>query len=130
MKFFWDICFCLFVVAFAFIVSFFSFFYFRLKYIRCDSMTARKVALYSCLYDEYKVNYENIRCINTLCSLDKCALQRHRLILVLHTFFYHINQQLHLKICNQHELETLFITLIKYLIYETMAFQVLVSTNH
>ena len=45
-------------------------------------------------------------------------------------FFYHINQQLHLKICNQHELETLFITLIKYLIYETMAFQVLVSTNH
>ena len=46
---------------------------------------------------------------------------------IKHISFYHVSYQSHLKICHQHKLATLFITLIKHLISQTRAFQVLVS---
>ena len=45
---------------------------------------------------------------------------------IKHISFYHVSYQSHLKICHQHKLATLFITLIKHLISQTRAFQGLV----
>ena len=55
--------------------------------------------------------------------------QLHRLIQLFITAFYHVIHQLHLKICNQPEQATLFMTLTEYLVSETRALQVLVSNT-
>ena len=48
---------------------------------------------------------------------------------IKHISFYHVSYQSHLKICHQHKLANLFIILIKHLISQTKAFQVLVSLS-
>ena len=46
-----------------------------------------------------------------------------------HISFYHVSHKPHLKICHQHKFANLLITLMKHLISQTRAFQVLVSRS-
>ena len=68
-------------------------------------------AIYHIWYVVYTVNFEHIRFINTLFSLDNYLIAMINSII---KHIYHINHYPQLKICPQQQLAALFITLIAF----------------